>query len=409
MKIRKVSIVLLGAVMALSTCLFGACQNAETTDYGTLTIADMTVDPWESAEIAPVFSVEAGKEKIVYLFDGSNIVIADGKVTGRIADTVTTVVAKTAHHETAFRVTVNPTAGYGTIVFDLPRSIYANYPARSIQAKFTKPAYAEKITYTVEQEYADTVKVENGMISAVGNGFVTPKTVKITATTSHHTHALSVTVSQFEAMAGNTALGAEASTVRLLNAWKREGGKTGGVLFVGDSFFDTHYFWTNFYTTFQNKNAYTVGISSTTTDDWEVMAERLVYPINPKVIALHCGTNNIFDDGKSGEIAAADIIRLLEQMHKRLPKTEIYYYGIEPRLNVNNARGQDCNERLKAYCAENAFVTYIDSPAWCYQDDGTTIDTSFYKKGDTVHPAVESYSKYIKALEELGVTFATRQ
>ena len=87
---------------------------------------------------------------------------------------------------------------------------------------------------------------------------------------------------------------------------------------MGDSFFDTG-FWSDFYSTYSRKNAITMGISATTTTDWEYMAERLVYPVNPKAVVIHCGTNNIFDDHKNANTAIDDVKKLFDMVHENLP------------------------------------------------------------------------------------------
>ena len=76
------------------------------TDYGTLTIADVNVYYRENATITPVFSTEAGKGEIEYTFTGRNIAITGNSVKGNTGNTTTTVTAKTAHHETTFKVNV---------------------------------------------------------------------------------------------------------------------------------------------------------------------------------------------------------------------------------------------------------------------------------------------------------------
>ena len=68
----------------------------KTIDRGTLTIADITVNEGATVDINPVFSTEAGKGEVTYTFDGNNISIADGKVTGLVGGTETVVTATTS-------------------------------------------------------------------------------------------------------------------------------------------------------------------------------------------------------------------------------------------------------------------------------------------------------------------------
>ncbi len=77
------------------------------TDYGTLSIADAEVTFSLETPVIPVFSRENRAEEITYSFEGSNIAIEKGVITGLVPGTQTLVTAKTAHHEATFTVKVN--------------------------------------------------------------------------------------------------------------------------------------------------------------------------------------------------------------------------------------------------------------------------------------------------------------
>ena len=371
-------------------------------NYGALVIKSITLEADGTADINPIFTKEEGRGEITYTFEGDNISIADGKVTALKPDTTTTVTAKTAHHEVTFTVTVKA-IDYGTLTIVAP-AIYANYPAKPLDITFSKPDRAEEITYTVQTEYADTVKIENGKIYAIGTGFSTNKEVRVAAKTAHHTATFAVQVSEFNgANANGNSLNFETRIKNFLADYENRGMTDGGVLFVGDSFFDTGSFWTNFYTTYARKNAFSVGISSSTTTDWDILADRLVYPLAPESIVFHCGTNNIFDDGKNAAGATADIKKTLESFHKNLPNAKIYYFGIEPRnyTHNGNAYAKECNTQIQSYANGKDWLVYLDSPAFCYNADGS-LKTSFFR--DTVHPKLENYSLYVDALAGAGLT-----
>ena len=397
----------IAAVLLFVCCPFAvACGEtaSETPDYGTLTIKNITLEEGTTAEIEATFSTEEGKGEIAYTFEGDNISIADGKVTAFKPDTTTTVTAKTAHHEVTFTVTVKP-VNYGMLTITSP-AIYANYPAKPLNIVFSKPEYAEDITYTVQSGYESAVKIEDGKIYATGSGFSQSKSVRVTAKTAHHATVFTVNVSEFNgANKAGASLNFESRISSFLSDYENRGMTKGGALFVGDSFFDTRSFWTEFYTTYARKNAYSVGISSSTTTDWDILAERLVYPLEPTSIIFHCGTNNIFDDDKNADRATADIKRTLESFHTRLPQAKIYYFGIEPRnyTHVGNGYAKTCNAQIEAYASAKDWLVYIDSPSFCYNSDGT-INGSFYKSGDTVHPSAASYALYVNALEKNGLT-----
>ena len=188
-----------------------------------------------------------------------------------------------------------------------------------------------------------------------------------------------------------------------------KGSLTNGTLFMGDSFFDTDSFWTDFYTNhYSGKNARSANISATTITDWDVFASRFVYPAAPKNLVIHCGTNDLYDDLHSKEVVLKDTQRLLEKLHTNLPQTKIYYFGIEPRTygingeNISNtiATLNSFNSSMKSYCDGFDFVTYVDSPALCYNADGS-VKAEFFRDG--IHPQLANYGEYVRLLSEVGM------
>ena len=391
----------IAAVLLFVCCPFAvACGEtaSETPDYGTLTIKNITLEEGTTAEIEATFSTEEGKGEIAYTFEGDNISIADGKVTALKPDTTTTATAKTAHHEVTFTVTVTKKAvDYGTLT--IKNITLENGGAAEIEATFSTEEGKGEIAYTFE---GDNISIADGKVTALKPDTKTT----VTAKTAHHATVFTVNVSEFNgANKAGASLNFESRISSFLSDYENRGMTKGGALFVGDSFFDTRSFWTEFYTTYARKNAYSVGISSSTTTDWDILAERLVYPLEPTSIIFHCGTNNIFDDDKNADRATADIKRTLESFHTRLPQAKIYYFGIEPRnyTHVGNGYAKTCNAQIEDYASVRDWLVYIDSPSFCYNSDGT-INGSFYKSGDTVHPSAASYALYVNALEENGLT-----
>lgn len=157
-------------------------------DYGTLTVADITVKAGEDAEIAPVFSIEKYKEIPNYTFEGQNISISNGVVQGLIEGSETIVTAKTTHHEATFKVTVEIDYGELTIAdIEIPFS-----KQTVIHPSFSKPEYEEEVEYSFEGE---NINIENGMLT----GIVPGTTTEVTARTEHHQTAFKVTVNYMQA------------------------------------------------------------------------------------------------------------------------------------------------------------------------------------------------------------------
>ena len=295
----------------------------------------------------------------------------------------------------------------GTLEIVLPEKIYTNYPAVEIDCIFSKYSLREELTFSTDNE---NVKVENGKIYAIGTT-ATPYDVTVTATSENYNATTTVTVETYQ---GSTASGSSLnletqSTTRQNQILGQSYGNLDDmVLFVGDSFFNNDSYWSTFYQDYWNKQAYCVGISSTTTEDWMILSDKLVYPYAPTDIVMHIGTNDIFDDKCSGEEAAAKVIALFEAYREHMPNVNIYWFNIEPRIGASFAQPKIANEIVSEYAADKDWLVVIDSASWCFLDNGS-VDPSFFKANDTVHPAPASYALYRNALVEAGLVIPAKE
>lgn len=294
---------------------------------------------------------------------------------------------------------------YGTMTID-DLTLYSNFPNKPV-VTFSNPEYA--VAYD-EVEYS----FNSNSISYDGEYFKVNsvnKTVTVTATTEYHTTEFTITTRNYVAACKDQS---NANTyLNRVNQnetyWKNAGSMTSGTLFIGDSFFDTQ-FWSNFYDLYVGNNAYTNGVSSSTTTDWEIWAGRLIYPMNPKNIVMHCGTNNLFDDFESANQTIKNTQRLLDTIHYHLPNTKIYYFAIEPRsYGIGGISYFDensynkiitVNEAMKAYCEQNDFMVFLDVTSHCYTS-GMNVNHSFFRDG--CHPTLENYLVYANALKDAGL------
>ena len=375
--------------------------------YGTLRINNMAIEEGATVPITPGFSVDAYKNlPVTYTYAGNDITIANGMVTGNTAGTITTVTATTQYHSTTFTVRVKSFT-YGDLTVTAP-AIFANYPAKPLTIEFSKAEHAEEITYTVPEEYKEKILIENDTIRAVGalpqyiDTWAGIEPVTITATTAHHATSFEVYAARYDGgTAQGTSLNIEAKlTARANDYTARLGEQKGGVIFAGDSFFDAFDFWTSFYSTYAGKSAACLGIGGTTVTDWEIVAERLIFPYAPKAVVLHCGTNDVYDDKQDAVATQTALKRLFEQVHAALPSAKIYYFGIEPRVNgASNAVLKIVNDNIRSWINDRAWIAYLDSPALCY--DGDTVKSDFFRDG--IHPKLENYSHYVNLLQAAGL------
>lgn len=188
----------------------------------------------------------------------------------------------------------------------------------------------------------------------------------------------------------------------------------GGTIFFGDSFFDNRWFWTNFYSSYANQNINTVGIGSTTIEDWNKnvsgnktgkLAERLVLPYKPSQIIVHLGSNDIYDDRGAPEYVLENVKSLFTFITNALPQTKIFYLGTEVRVDVktglpyNENNVYTTNDYVENYLKNIDNATFVETKS-LYLNENGDVDASFFKDG--IHPKLEKYKDYNNKLIECG-------
>lgn len=185
----------------------------------------------------------------------------------------------------------------------------------------------------------------------------------------------------------------------LAQKYASEGHNGETTVFIGDSFFDERYFFTNFSALFAGEDALCMGISSTTTFDWEqyILAENTILSasMQPKALVVNLGTNNFYDDKRSTADTASDLQRLFTLMHDRMPDTHIYYFSIAQRLDTAFAGNVSAvNDRMEEWCRYKDWITFLDV------EEQVTTDKL---RDDHVHPLPETYRDiYLPALRDAG-------
>ena len=185
----------------------------------------------------------------------------------------------------------------------------------------------------------------------------------------------------------------------LAQKYASEGHNGETTVFLGDSFFDERYFFTNFSALLAGEDALCMGISSTTTFDWEqyILAENTILSasMQPKALVVNLGTNNFYDDKRSTADTASDLQRLFTLMHDRMPDTHIYYFSIAQRLDTAFAGNVSAvNDRMEEWCRYKDWITFLDV------EEQVTTDKL---RDDHVHPLPETYRDiYLPALRDAG-------
>lgn len=181
-------------------------------------------------------------------------------------------------------------------------------------------------------------------------------------------------------------------------------------VFIGDSFFDRRWFWTDFYTDdFNGKDAFLAGISEATTNDWEIyMDEALACFGNtaPKNIAIHLGTNNI-GTGQTAAETENGLRHFLMLLHKKFPQTKIYYFAITSRWDDGGATYNqiinEVNGQTQTWCKDKEWVRYINT-AWLITKDKLNPDYG----GSYIHPLITTYSIFVEELQKAGCVIADK-
>lgn len=388
---RIIALIALVITFALSLTLFACDTNKDSAvDHGVLTITDITMNQGETKDITPKFSKDS--YEITYSFEGDAISIANGKVTANGADTTVEVTATTAHHSVTFTVTILDNVDRGTLEIN---DIYAwvNYPASDFYLHFSKPEYAEEVEFIYDDAclYIDQ---ENFTVEAYVEG-----DYRVTATSEHFSKTFTVRAERVDQdsskfSAGNFYTKATARE----SSWKKAGKDGSTTIFIGDSFFDD--FWSNFHTEeyYAGKDALRLGISSTTSYDWETWINGWLGETNPANIVMHMGTNNVYDDGDDDQTLVSSLQRMFTMMHAKLPNTKIYWFSITQRSYDLSKRliVEYANQDMKKWCDERDYITYIHTV------DSLTSDML----KDGIHPKPENYYVFRDALAQTDIVIA---
>lgn len=130
-----------------------------------------------------------------------------------------------------------------------------------------------------------------------------------------------------------------------------------------------------------------VGIGGTTVEHWSgKLAQRLIYPFNPRAVILYVGINNIINNGKTGESTGNALIALFDDIHEHLPDTHIYFIMINKVPGYTSFYGHIniANDMVTEYAedAEHArYMTLIDAGKVLVKKSGATDKAYFLTDG----------------------------
>ena len=383
---KKFRNVLMISALFAGMLSISACGNKEESDVTTsekLVVKDVTVARGQTLEIEYTLpSSYEGDDELKYSFSGYNILIEGNSVTGLKENTETKVkaTASDGKYSTYFNVSVTES------VFSVDDLIlYTGFDAKP-NIKFDGEG---TVTFKVVDEKIATYNKEENLFQGIKVG----KT-KVEATVDSYSTSFFITVTNMP-----DRISGRVETIK--NTLKEQNYPQNQTIFVGDSFFDP-WSWSNFYSLYEGKNVNLLGVSTAQSIDWDIFLQSFIVDLNPKNIVLHLGTNDIFDAGYNDTQTYENMKTLIDNILEEVPNAKLYYFGIEPRYSGGTTKNNYCknvNELLIKNITNERFV-YLDSPALCYNEDGT-VKGEFFR--DNVHPKLENYTEYVRLLNEANI------
>lgn len=143
------------------------------------------------------------------------------------------------------------------------------------------------------------------------------------------------------------------------------------------------------------------GIGGTSAIQWrDDLAERLIYPYNPRAVVLYVGVNDIINNGQSGEATGNAVVQLMRQIHNRLPSATVYYVLINSLPGYASFQSEfDSSNRIVAELAElNDWAHVIDAGAGFIKDSG--YPSSAYFRTDGLHMSTYGYTLWGQAIKD---------
>jgi len=149
---------------------------------------------------------------------------------------------------------------------------------------------------------------------------------------------------------------------------KRRPVQPGETLFVGSS---TFRLWSNLETEFKDQHAVNRAFGGATIDEINHYADRIVIPYKPSRIVFYAGTNDLAE-GDSPKDVYEDFLEFERIVHRRLPKTKIYFVSVSPgpsRAKLQK-RYDETNALVSAEASRGGKFKFVDIRPVMYDSRG---------------------------------------
>ncbi|HWB02656.1 MAG TPA: GDSL-type esterase/lipase family protein [Verrucomicrobiales bacterium] len=133
----------------------------------------------------------------------------------------------------------------------------------------------------------------------------------------------------------------------------------GEVLFIGSS---TIRMWKSLAADYPDHKVINHGFGGSEIADATHFADRLIFPVEPRVIFLRSGGNDIHN-GKSPQQVLEDYKQFVSTVHAKLPQTQIVYIGLAPTIaRIKEVdKGNELMALIKTFTATNPKLKFIDT------------------------------------------------
>ena len=168
----------------------------------------------------------------------------------------------------------------------------------------------------------------------------------------------------------------------------------GKILLAGSSSMD---FWESAPQAFFPYQEINTAIAGSTVQDWLVWYPHLITCYKPSAVVLYVGSNDLGHGAWiSGEQNAANTIRLLNKISRKLKKSLIFYVSINPCWFRKGAwdKIKVSNSLVRKHCAKKKNLYYIDIVDAFARADGTPDPSLFLS--DRLHPSKKGYEVWKK-------------
>lgn len=356
----------------------------------TLTVADVEIyvgDP--AAELEIEFGDPDRAEPISYDYDYTYITIHNGKVSAKKEGEVT-VKATATSCETTFTVTCLP-AKEMIRVDDM--YAWVGYPASDISCVLSDELKGTEVYYEYDES---KVSIKDGYLTAL-----TECETSVRAVAGDYSTEFIVTCKNVDREGNLYYISSEQrwteAAEQFRKRWDASGTNGHTTIFIGDSFFDCRYFWTDFYEYYGMYDALCFGIGGTTSHTWELFNDTLLKDVQAKNVVINLGNNNVYNDKTDTEKTVEDLERYFTLLHGSMPDAQLYAYSITAR-NYDDAFDprrtvKETNSAIAEWCETKDWITFID------MQDVMTAD----KLKDNIHPKLEHYSYFVDRLAQTNI------